>query len=192
MVQIVIQPLDDVMRVYGDRLSKLSQGMQNRVLYRTLNAEGDKLKTRVIRTITKQTGLKRKVIVKAVKRRAAFAGRLEYRLTTHGGNIRVKFFGAREGKGGVTAKPRGQATFYSGAFTKSGRKGQRRMSPKLKGHAFRNVEGGKWRGKIKVVRSEVYIPEEMVTGDTKMTFEITAPQILAQVGKQLARVLSGH
>lgn len=191
MVQIVIRPLDDVMKVYGDRLAKLSTGQQNRVLYRTLNAEGDKLKTRVIRSLTKQTGLRRKVIVKAVRRKGAYAGDLSYVLTTRGGNIRVKYFGAREAGKGVRAKPKGRSTFYAGAFMRSGPKGHRRASPRLRGHAFRNVEGGKWRGRIKVVRSDVYIPKEMVIDETRMTFETTTPAILMQVGRQLARVMQG-
>ena len=191
MSVVVINPLDQIAARYGNKLAELGGPKTRTILARTLNAEGNKAKTRVTRELTKQTGLKRKVIVKAIQRKGASTGALEYGLKTKGGDIRAKHFGAREGKGGVTAKPRGQSTFYAQAFMKSGPKGRRRSSPKLHGHAFRNTEGRKWRGKMAVVRTGVFIPKEMVEGATRATWEATPPAIADQVGRQLAAVLRG-
>lgn len=82
-------------------------------LSRALNHTGVKAKTQVIRNLTKQTGLKRSVIVKAVKVNRAtaaaeqfgYGGRLTYTLSTKGGDTSLKFFDPKVVKGGVSANP---------------------------------------------------------------------------------------
>ena len=70
---------------------------------RAVNHTGNKARTQIIRALVVQTGLKRGVIVRAVKTRTAHAGSASYTLTTRGGNIRLKYFDPRETKAGVAA-----------------------------------------------------------------------------------------
>ena len=122
----------------------------------------------ILAPLEAQTGLHGNTrIQRAVKDEA---GGLSWSLVTRGGNISLKYFGAHEGGGGVTASPRDTPTFYGGAFTKSGQPGQRAFVGKLNKQVFRNGAGGAWGGKISRVRSGVTIPDEMVRGKTAQTF----------------------
>src|SRR5690606_13922776 len=94
-----------------------------------------------------------------------------YVLKSGGGDIRIKFFGARETSRGVTAAPWGVRRPYPGAFLSGGRK-PNRVPLNMGGHAFRRV--GKDRFPIKVVRSGLFIAEEMIKGNTEKVFFETA------------------
>lgn len=181
----------DQMRILGNAFAALGEKKTHDALRRALNHSGDKAKTQVIRALTTQTGLKRKVIVKAVKAFRANYGRLSYEMKTQGGDIRLKYFGAKEGGGGVTANPWGKQHFYAGVFIKSGRK-PRRASKLLGGHAYRNVSGGKWGGTIEVARSGLFIPEEMVKGATESAFYASVDSTLPErIAHEVYRLLPG-
>jgi len=146
---------------------------------RALNHTGAKARTAMIRSLTKQTGLKRKVIVRALKVNPVKYGnpkigrldaRSSYIIESRGGNISLKYFDAREVRKGVSAKPWGKRRLYPGTFIRGGLHPNRVGISKLGGHVFRNVEGGKWRGKIEKVKSNLTIPEEMVQGATEAAF----------------------
>jgi hypothetical protein len=171
---------------------------------RAINHTGNKARTAMVKSLTVQTGLKRKVIVKALKtRRAAQKGDLAYTIYSRGGDISLKYFKPREASGGVTAFPWGKRKHYRGFFMKSGRSKKfgkgfigpikgRRLLPKLGGHVYQNVEGGKWTGKFELQDSGVIIPNEMVTGATEAAFYEVAQRDLAdRLAHELYRVLDG-
>lgn len=185
---ISVSSIDDVLKRYGNQLGGLSDKQMNRLLLRTLNAEGDKMRNQVRRALVKQTGLKRAVIVRAVRRRGASPGDLSYTLTTRGGNIRLKFFGAKEFRYGVRAKPRNVSTTYKGAFIKGGQFPNRK-GLKFGGEVKERV--GKGRLPLRTVRSNVYIPEEMVTGDSAKAFYSTSSSLARQLDRQLRSILAG-
>jgi hypothetical protein len=62
--------------------------------------------------LVSQTGLKRGTLVRAVKGSAGPGG---YVFKSHGGNIRLKFLGARETKKGVSAAPWNKRQIFAGA-----------------------------------------------------------------------------
>lgn len=171
---------------------------------RALNHTGAKARTAMIKSLTAQTGLKRKTIVKTLKvRKAAQRGDLSYTIYSRGGNISLKYFDPKETKGGVSAKPFGRRQRYPGYFMKSGRsknygkgfigpiKG-RRLLKKLGGHVYRNVEGGKWRGKMELQDSGVVIPQEMVSGATEAAFyDVAQRDLVDRLGHELLRILDG-
>src|SRR6201988_770431 len=64
-----------------------------------------------------QTGLKPKTINKALRGKGSGA---VYVIRSHGGNIRLKYFGARETGKGVTAAPWNSRRLYPATFIKSG------------------------------------------------------------------------
>jgi hypothetical protein len=156
-----LQRLDNAMAV-------LSSDQKNNALRRAVNHTGDKAKTVVIRTLAEQTGLKQKVIRKAVKVKRANYSSLEYVMTTRGGDISLKFFGARETRRGVSAAPFGQRRVFPGTFMKGGRFPNRVTASRLNGHVYRRTGSG--RGPLEFVDSGVVIPAEMVRGATASAF----------------------
>ena len=102
---ITVSWADSNAKVFGKKLDEL-QAKFPKVLPREINKVGNRAKTQVIRNLTKQTGLKRQTIVKAIgKPKQASAGSLTYEMTTGGGNIRLKFLEPKETRPGATAKP---------------------------------------------------------------------------------------
>ena len=163
-------------------------------LARALNHTGAKAKTAVIKNLTVQTGLKRSVIVRAVKVNKAtaaaeqfnYAGSLTYTLSTSGGDISLKFFSPKETRAGVSAAPRGRRQLFAGTFTKGGRFPNRK-GPVMGGHVFRNVSAGHaWRGKAELQNSGVYIPDEMLQGATAAAFDqIMGAELEARVSHEI-------
>ncbi|MCO5734115.1 hypothetical protein [Rhizobium sp. SSA_523] len=169
---------DQVLQHYGKRILDLNERFP-KVLPRIINQVGNRAKTQVIRNLTKQTGLPRKTIVKAVGDPAvARPGRLSYEMVTRGGNIRLKYLGARETETGVVAKPFGKTTLYPGAFMRGGRFPNRKEVAKFDGHAFYRLNRS--GTKITFARSGVFIPTEMTRGATKAAFDRIAGPLLQQ------------
>jgi hypothetical protein len=163
-------------------------------LARALNHTGTKARTQVIRALTQQTGLKRSTIVRAVKVNKAtaaaeqfgYAGSLTYTLTTHGGDISLKFFSPKETSAGVSAAPRGRRQLFAGTFTKGGRF-PNRNGPVMGGHVFTNVSPKHaWRGKAQLQNSGVYIPDEMLQGSTAAAFDkVMGDELEARVSHEI-------
>jgi hypothetical protein len=167
---------------------------------RAINHTGDKAKTAMARALAKQTGLKVSVTKRALKPLRASdgsatgfvpgKGSLEYVLRCKGGDVSLKYFRPIERGGGVYARPWGVQRFYPGAFMKSGPRGKRILNPKFHGHVMENIAGGAWRGKIKIVRSGVFLAAEMVKGDSAAAFhKVVESDLLPRVRHELLRVL---
>lgn len=191
--------MTSVLRVAGDGLTRfgnltaaLSDGEIGVIATRALNHTGAKAKTQVTRALTKQTGLPRKVIVKALRVRKATGGnpvrgtpgRLEYRLETSGGDISLKYFGARETKAGVSAAPFGKRAVFAGTFIMGGRF-PGRVALNMGGHVFKRVGSG--RIPIAKQDSGVVIPTEMVKGATAAAFEQSAAALSDRLSHEMAR-----
>ncbi len=150
------------------------------ILPRIVNQVGNRAKTQVIRSLTQQTGLPRRTIVKAIGNPATAKanGRLSYEMTTRGGFIRLKYLAPRETRKGVVAKPFGQSTLFAGAFMRGGQWPKRVAVPAFGGHVMQRIDrAGR---KLTQVRSRVRIPSEMTVGATKAAFETTAGPLLRQ------------
>jgi hypothetical protein len=166
---------------------KVAQTEVPTALARALNHTGAKARTRMIRSLTAQTGLPRKVIVKALQKKTAREGGLAFVIKSKGGNIRLKYFDARETRKGVTAAPWGKRRLYPGAFIKGGRF-PNRVALKLNGQVFERR--GRVRKPIDVVLSGVFIPKEMVTGATEAAYNSTAAsEFPARIEHELSRML---
>jgi hypothetical protein len=156
---------------------------------RAVNRTGAMADTQVVRMLTAQTGLKRKVIRKAVRRVPASAGGMVYILRASGGNVGLKYFGARETRKGVTAAPWGKRRLYPGAFIKGGRF-PRRVAIKAYGGAVLYRSDGA-RLPIKAIKSGLFIPQEMVTGATAAAFKATVRTVLPRrLAHELGRILA--
>ena len=132
------------------------------------------------RVLPAQTGLKFKTINKALKGKATGS---TYTIASKGGDIRLKFFGARETAKGVTAAPWNSRRLYPATFIRSGW-WPKRGKPVGHGNVFQRVGASKFP--IKQVRSGLFIPTEMVTGNSAAVFYGTvdahmAPRIEAVI-----------
>lgn len=137
-------------------------------LVRGINQTGNKTRTGMVRALVGQSGLKHKTINKALKKKSAYGSNFAYEINSRGGNISLKYFNAKESRGGVTAHPWASAQRYSNAFIKGGRFPNRKEATGLGGHVFQRA--GKARLKINKVKSNLFIPTEMTTGATEATF----------------------
>lgn len=169
---------DQNLKRFGKKLVELNARFP-KVLPRIVNQVGDRAKTQVIRNLTRQTGLPRKTIVKAVgDPHRAHADRLSYEMVTRGGNIRLKYLAPRETRPGVTAIPWGKRKLFPGTFMKGGAFPNRKVVAKFDGHVYRRLNTSGTR--ITQARSGMFIPTEMTTGATKAAFERIAGPLLQQ------------
>jgi hypothetical protein len=159
-----------------------------------LNAAGQSLRAKTVLAEAKQAGLPGDTLDRAQQTIAAEPGRLTFTIVAHGGNIRLKYFGAREGGGGVSAAPWGKQRFYPGAFVTSGRAPGRAPAAPLHLQVYTPLGGGarrSWWRKIEVDRSGLFLPTELTRGETARTFEAGAPEALRGLLTRIAGMLEG-
>jgi hypothetical protein len=154
------------------------------ILKAAVKHTGDKATSAMRSALVGQTGLKRKTLVKAVKGRSTGSG---YEIKSHGGNIRLKFFNARETSKGVTAAPWNARRLYPGTFIKSGW-WPKRVKAIAGGQVLQRAGAGKYP--IHGVKSGLFIAEEMVKGSSEAAFYSTIDSDLApRIEHELARIL---
>ncbi|MGU3417648.1 hypothetical protein [Methylobacterium sp. D54C] len=167
---------------FGKRLPNAQANVLNRMLTKTRSA--------VVPVLTQQTGLSRKIIDKAVRPYRASPQNPRVMLITRGGEISLRYFGAHEVPGGVAATVRGKADFVEGGFRRSGPRGRRVMVAKLNKQVYVNADGKRWRGRIRVEKSGVFIPYDLVSGQTAATFNrLVQTDLPAEVERELAKLL---
>ena len=181
------------MRASIEAIGKNADG----AIARAVNHTGDKAKTAVTRALVAQTGLRRKTIVAflKVKRASATKGTVTYALRGRGGNISLKYFGARETTAGVSAAPLGQRMVFAGTFMKAGRFPKRVDKPNWNGQVFRRAGGSTGAGKDKLekVRSGVLLPDQLVSGASAEAFrQVVNSDLPARLDHELRRVLAGQ
>lgn len=165
-------------------------------LARALTHEGRKAKTQVIRALTAQTGLRSATVRRAVRESSAWAGdasknyagqRLTYELAVKGGNIRLKFFGARETRAGVSASPFGGRRLFPGLWIKGGRH-PNRIALNMGGHVFGRTGSG--RLPIQGGRSGLWLPDELIAKESAAAFDRVMGSSLAdRISHELARMM---
>lgn len=175
----------------ANALGRLTGAQKQLVLQRAVNHAGSKALTQVSRTLARQTGLPYGTIKSALKVRKAggasisktsatinvsAGASLVYEISTSGGDIAMKYFGARETRGGVSAAPFGRRQVFSGTFIKGGRFPNRVPAKGLHGHVYRRA--GKDRRPLDFIDSGVMIPAEMVKGATAKVFMETVTRDL--------------
>ena len=179
-MHIVVSFRDQALSRYAARLEALAGGEGRGALAQALNEGGRAVRQATVAAETAQTGLPGDTLERAQRELPADSGSLSYTIWSEGGNVRLKYFGAKEGGGGVTAHPWNRSTYYDRAFITSGPPGRRAPSPKLGGHVYRSVGGSRrWGGPISVVRSGLFIPVEMTKGQTAAAFDTGAASVLA-------------
>lgn len=143
-------------------------------IFRSLVAAGEAAKKQMTGALVDQTGLSRKVILRAVKSRAS---KLSYSIRVKGGDVRAKYFGPQIVGSGVVASPWNRHHTYTGAFMRGGVAQSVHFTKKgMSGGVFKRV--GKRRLKIVQQRTGMYIPKELVRGDTADAFRYSVAGVL--------------
>ncbi len=172
------------LKQFDKALQVLGSTKTRKIANRVVNRTGDQARTQVRRVLTKQTGLKRKTIVDAVKIKRSTPSDLIYRMTARGGDVALKYFGARETRRGVSAKPFGQRSVFASTFIKGGRfPGRKNLG--MGGQVWQRTGSGRFP--IEKVKSGVIIPAEMVKGETASAFDATAARVIV---RRMAHALS--
>lgn len=162
-------------------LEKYSAAIKNmdknivKAAVRALNRTGDSTKVQVRRKLAKQTGLKQKVLVRALKAKKANFNSLGYEIYSKGGDISLKYFSPRETRPGVSASPFSKRSVFKGTFMLGGRF-PNRHGLVGNGHVF--IRGGKTAKSMTKVKSGVIIPNEMVKGESREAFEEAVREVL--------------
>ena len=168
-------------------LFKVAERKAPAAIGRAIRRTGDMTATRVVRSLTAQTGLKRQVIVRAVKK---MPSGMTYKLKSRGGNVSLKYFGARETRKGVSAAPWNKRRVYGGTFTKGGLF-PHRVGLGFGGQVFRRTGAG--RTPIVKQKSGLFIPKEMISGATAAEFIASVRAILPnRLQHEIAAILGGH
>lgn len=162
-----------------------------RVYSRALNDTGNKTATRTGRALADQSGVKRTTGRKAVKNRTRSRPEtLEFKIHIHGGAIRYKYFeGTNETKKGVSTTPRGRRQLLTRHFINSGWAPTRVHKTSWNGHVM-TVTGNNRSG-VDVARSDVFLPEESIQGDTADTFDEGKEHLDQRVMHHLKRLGKG-
>jgi hypothetical protein len=182
---------------FANQLAAVGEKKAKQALQRAIAHTGDKAKTQVIRALTKQTGLKRDVIVRAVRIRKPSYDDLRYVMTTRGGDISLQYFSPRETSKGVSATAFGRRAVHPGTFMKAGWWPGRVQKDNWNGQVFRRTGNitrkGEGMDEFEKVDSGVVIPDQMVKGMTLAAWRTVAERDLAnRVGHELGRMLGGR
>ena len=177
-----LRRFDNALKVLGHRKMRV-------VANRAVNRAGDVARTQVRRELPKQTGLQRKLIVRAVRVTRSTPATLTYRMTSFGGDIALRHFKARETRRGVSATPFGQRKVFPGTFIMGGTFPNRTVIG-MGGQVFKRTEAGRFP--IEKQRSGVIIPQEMVKGATRDAFERTVSTVLPKrIEHEISRATGG-
>lgn len=177
---------------FDNALKALGGKKMRQVANRALNQTGDQGRTKVLRALSKQTGLTQKVIKRYIKVKRSEWGRLEYKISSSGRDVPLKYFKPKEVEGGTTAKPFGKATFYPNAFFRGGVFPSRRveLGGKMNGHVFVRLDD-KGRALMKA-KSGVNVSEQMVKDASADTWTGTVARVLpAKLEDQIQQATNG-
>lgn len=170
----------------------VGSGKMSHAENRAINHTGFKARTQVRRVLPKQTGLKRAVIMHAVKAKSSRPHLLTFTLSSMGGDVGLKHFKARETRKGVTANPFGKRTLFDGAFIRGGRF-PNRSSLGMGGTVFSPDTGSSnWYRSFTKTKSGVVIPHEMVTGSSADAFtSLVRVALPARLSHEINRLTGG-
>lgn len=182
------------LKQFDNALKALGSKKMRQAGNRAVNRAGDMARTQVRQRLTRQTGLKRPTIVKAVKVSRSSPQTLVYRMSAHGGDISLRYFGARETRAGVSAAPFGKRSVFASTFIKAGWWPNRVTKPNWNGQVFQRTGTATETGmdRFEKKKSGVIIPNEMVQGETRDAFRSTVARVLPQrLDHEIKRLTKG-
>lgn len=184
------------------------------VFSRAINETGRVGGTAAARALAVQTGLPGKTTLKAVRRNVTKStpSTLSYVINGQGGDISLRYFKPRETRAGVSAAPRGIRQTFPGSFMKAGFWPKRTDKPGWNRQVFvrANTDGYSYNAvksnpfvksgqmkrermgtKFRKEKSGVYIPVEMLRGETAAVWDKTAERLEPRVIHHVNRMTGG-
>jgi len=192
--KLVAQPLDDIMKRYGNALGALGEGKATRVMARALNYEGQRAFIQVKRTLRKQTSIPSEVINKGVRTQKAstkVGSALEFAIIGSGRPMSLKYFQPRQFAAGTKATVWGRRQLFPGGFM-GPRPGV--LAPKLNGNVFHRTSAQTWIGGKRTPIERLFGPgiaNELIKDQSAQAFYSALPRIVERAGKEIAAVLRG-
>lgn len=173
---------------FHDAVKALGEGRARSAYARAINLAGRDAAKEVAPALTAQTGLPKRTAPKVLRRHVlrANAGRLAYQITAKGGDVRLKFFKARETRKGVTAAPWNKRTLYPSTFMRAGWWPKRVAKPSWNRQVFRRAGGG-----FENVKSGLFIPEELMKGQAASAWLRGGQTLQRHVAAEVRRVTKG-
>lgn len=188
VTRLVTQPLDGILKRYGDQLTGMGQGKARRVMGRAVNYEGARMFTQVKRSLRQQTSIPTAIIAKGtktIKASTGGAGAIEFTIVGTGKPLSLKLFTPRQFGPGTKATVWGHRQLFPHAFM-GPRPGQ--IASSLGGNVF--VRSGRRRLPIEMMFGPG-IANELVKDQAAQSFYTSLPRILDRVGKEIAAILRG-
>lgn len=188
MARIVVRPMDDVIRRYGNMIGAVGGDRAHKALARAVNRVTNTVHGRVIRAIRKQSDIPTAILRREIGKRLASpkGGAIEGVVWAKGKPLSLKYFKARQLSFGVRAKHGGKWHRYPSAFM-GPRPGI--ISKRLGGHVYRRTTRKRLPIEMELGPS---VPEELVRGESRRIFEQTVNEMLpARVAHELGRILGG-
>lgn len=184
---LVVQITGDGLRRFQQLSRDLGSAKARHIYSRAINDTGAKSATATGRALSDQSGVKKTVGRKALKKRTrSTPATLAYEIHVKGGEIRLKYFSPRETRRGVSAAPRNQRQVFAGTFLKAGWWPKRVVKSNWNGQVFRRVGD-----KFQVVKSDVVLPTEATSGQTAATFDKGKNALDVRVSHYLRRLAGG-
>lgn len=184
----ITMSMDDVFKRFAARIEQAGR-QAPQVMANGLNAGGRAVRRETVAAEAEQTGLSKRIINRAQKESPATPARLVYAIRSAGGNVRLKYFGARETRGGVSAAPWNERKVFPSSFIKGGRFPER-VALGMGGHVFSRT--GSSRLPIASGKSGLFIPAEMVTGETASAFTTGSSTALRTVTHAVGRAFGAN
>ncbi|UYZ08568.1 phage tail protein [Agrobacterium salinitolerans] len=186
MASIIIRPLDDLLKRFGNQIGAVGSAKGHKALARAVNRVTNTIYGRVIRAVRKQSDIPTAIIRRSIKKRLASpkGGNIEGVIWATGKPLSLKYFRARQFRFGVKAKHGGTWHRYPSAFMgpKPGA-----ISKKLGGHVFKRTSSGRFPIEMLFGPS---VPEELVRGESERVFRTTVQDMLpVRVAHELSRML---
>lgn len=192
-MQLVCSQRDSILARYGTQLAAI--GTKAPIAMRdALNREWRKGRKEVRQALVRQTRLRAGVIRRAVdpNTRFATAGNLTAKMLTRGGEVSLKYYGPRETRSGAVHRSPKAPRPVPGGFIKGGKfpGGRKAIRPPVStGHVWIRRDPGKWP--LSKVGSGVWIPKEMVEGESRDRYRAVPIRLDETLAKQIARYLPG-
>ena len=177
-MNVIIRDLDKTRIHFEAAIARLGEQAATRAFNRALNREGDKIRTRIRRSLRQQTGAKASLINRETRSIRSSFSNLTYTIEARGDYLGLSHFSPRQFGYGVRAKPWGRWQKFDSAF----------LVGSLGNNAF--VREGRARLPIRKLYGPA-IPKEMLKDATREAFEAAQPAVLAEARRQIAREMPG-
>ena len=173
---------EDVRLQFEASVYRLGQGKARSAFSRAMNHETAKARTRINRVLRGQTGIRVGDISRATKFLRAYPNKLQAEINASGDPFPLKYFGARQFKYGVKAKPWNRSRRFPGSF----------IVRSIDGHVFHRTGGlNSKSGRINAIEKMwgPSLPREIMQPDPLRQFDLGGNIILERAMHELRRIM---